>query len=348
MMARASLAGRLTLALAFLFALLRSAFAWNAEGHQIAGAVADALLSTNAKQQVASILGVNLSTAGPWLDCVKSVHRYGDGTFHYVAEDAFEAPCKVFASAHSVMHQYVKRNFVQCSYTSRRKGDEGDTYFEEMGCHNTYHFADVAIQRNRFDRNFQGTNDHDIVAAINAAVAVLIGRPSPPPFKIADKREALFMLAHLVGDLHQPLHVASVYVDANGILVDPDITHTIDPATETIGGNALFDGGNLHGAWDAAPMNMTVGQALDLLPAAQAVPASTGPVEDWATMWASDTITTAPKAFAGATYTKQPDFGWNIKFPNHAAYVKARDIVKRDQLAKAGARLAQILNVVWP
>jgi len=76
-------------------------------------------------------------------------------------------------------------------------------------------------QRGHFDRNFQGTNDHDIVAAINAATAVLLERPSPPPFKIADKREALFLLAHLVGDLHQPLHVGAVYLDKDGNLVDP-------------------------------------------------------------------------------------------------------------------------------
>jgi S1/P1 Nuclease len=200
---------RLAVTFVLLLAPARMALAWDADGHQIVGAIADSLVSRNAKQQVASILGVSLSTAGPWLDCVKSVHRYADGTFHYVVEPDYEKPCEPFAKAHKIMQQYVKRNFFQCSYTSRRKNDDDEVYFEEMGCHNTYHFDDVAIQRNRFDRNFEGTNDHDIVAAINAAVAVLRGRPSPTPFKIADQREALFMLAHLVGDLHQPLHVAA-------------------------------------------------------------------------------------------------------------------------------------------
>jgi hypothetical protein len=327
----------------------RAAFAWNADGHQIAGAVADALLSVNAKQQVTAILDVSLSTAGPWLDCVKSVHHYADGTFHYVTDEQFEEPCKPFAKKHSVMQQYVKRNFFQCGYSSSRTDDDGKKYLEEMGCHNTYHFEDVSIQRDRFDRNFEGTNDRDIVAAINAAVAVLLGRSSPSPFQIADKREALFMLAHLIGDLHQPLHVAAVYLDANGTQVDPDVTHTIDPASETIGGNILYDNNaNFHTAWDAPPTGMKVDQALDLLPAARAVVAPTGPVENWAAIWATDTISTAPKAFAGATYKKRAEAGWDIAFPDHAAYVSARDDLKRDQLAKAGARLAQLLNAIWP
>jgi hypothetical protein len=326
-----------------------NAKAWNPEGHQIVGAVADAMLNSNAKQQVATALGVSLSTAGPWLDCVKSVHKFADGTFHYVVEEKFEEPCKPFAKAHDVMQQYVKRNFAQCSYLSKRTDDDGNLYFEETGCHNTYHFDDVALQRDHFDRNFQGTNDHDIVAAINAAVAVLRGRPSPVPFKIADKREAVFMLAHLVGDIHQPLHVAAVYLDTAGNQVDPDTLHGIDPASETVGGNILKDGSaNFHGTWDAPPSGLALGNALDLLPAAQAVTPDTVAVEERATAWATDAIKVAPQAFAGATFTKRNDEGWDIKFPDHAAYVIARDGIKRQQMAKAGARLANLLNAIWP
>lgn len=331
-----------------LLLLSHQAFAWNASGHQIVGAIADEMLTANAKQQVAAILGANLKTAGPWLDCVKSVHRFADGTFHYVVEPEYEEPCKPFAKAHNVMQQYVKRNFFQCSYLTKRKDDDNNPYQEEMGCHNTYHFADVAIQRDHFDRNFQGTNDHDIAAAITAAITVLLERPSPPPFKIADKREAIFVLAHLVGDLHQPLHVGSVYLDQNGNQVDPDVTHTIDPATETIGGNAIKDGGkNFHSAWDAPPTGLKVEQALDLLPLAQAVPINNSIMEEWSTAWATDTLKVAPQAFAGATFAKDGD-GWTIAFANHDAYVQKRDDIKRQQMAKAGARLAHILNKVWP
>jgi hypothetical protein len=339
---------RITAFACALFFASNQALAWNANGHQIVGAIADEMLTANAKQQVAAILAVNLSTAGPWLDCVKSVHRFADGTFHYVLEPAFEEPRKPFIKAHNVMQQYVKRNFFQCSYLSKRTDDDKNPYQEEMGCHNTYHFDDVAIQRDHFDRNFQGTNDHDIVAAITAAIAVLLERPSPPPFKIADKREALFVLAHLVGDLHQPLHVGAVYLDQNGNQVDSDVTHTIDPATETIGGNAIKDAGkNFHSEWDAPPTGFKVEQALDLLPLAKTVPLNNSRMEEWSTAWATDTLKVAPGAFAGATFAKSAD-GWMLAFPNHDTYVQKQDDIKRQQLAKAGARLAQILNKVWP
>ncbi|MFA9330620.1 S1/P1 nuclease, partial [Escherichia coli] len=84
--------------------------------------------------------------------------------------------------------------------------------------HNTYHFDDVALKRDRFDRSFQGTNDHDLIAAISAAIAVLADKPVPPPFPFSfkDKKEALLLLVHFIGDLHQPLHVGLVYLDADG------------------------------------------------------------------------------------------------------------------------------------
>src|SRR5205814_265690 len=51
------------------------------------------------------------------------------------------------------------------------------------------------------------------MSAINAAVTVLKGNPSPDPFKIKDKTEVLFLLSHFVGDVHQPLHVGAIYLD---------------------------------------------------------------------------------------------------------------------------------------
>jgi hypothetical protein len=343
-----------TLPVLFLLLAAQEAKAWNADGHQIVGAIADAMLSANAKAKIASILSVDLRTAGPWLDCAKSVHRLDDGSFKYVVEAAFEPPCTPFKDARDLMEQYVKRNYVQSSYLVHRK-DNGREFDEEMGCHNTYHFDDISILRDHFDRNFQGTNDHDIVAAINAAIAVLLDRPSPPPFKIATKAEAIFLLAHLIGDLHQPLHVGAVYLDMQGQQVDPDVTHTIDPATETIGGNAIFDNDkNFHAAWDAPPSNFQVSQALDLLPLAQQVAKDTDRVENWSFAWASDTLKLAPRAFAGATFARvqpsaaHPNGGWSITFPDHVAYVAARDAIKREQLAKAGARLANLLNAIWP
>ena len=43
----------------------------------------------------------------------------------------------------------------------------------------------------------------------------------PQPFSFETKQEALRVLAHLVGDVHQPLHVGAIYLDAPGNAVNP-------------------------------------------------------------------------------------------------------------------------------
>lgn len=345
---------KVILVLGCVWALLypAAALAWGYQGHEVVGSVADRLLKPNAKQQVRQILGFNLRTAGPWADCVKSVVRHDDGTFHYEVDPnhlEFEVPCTSFSSKEERARivDYAARNWFTCSY-------KPDGF--ERGCHNTFHFEDIAVQRNNFDRSFQGTNDHDVVAAISAAIAVLTDKPAPPPFSIKDKKEALFMLAHFMGDLHQPLHVGSVYLDANGNLVDPDVAHQIDPATETIGGNAIQDQNvNLHHEWDDIPTDIGEAATRELLADASALPASQGPIEGWPAAWASDTILVSHDAFAGLNFRltethpgNPPTNTWTVLFEDHVAYLRWQDAIKRKQLAKGGARLAEILNAIWP
>jgi hypothetical protein len=124
----------------------------------------------------------------------------------------------------------------------------------------------VAIELDHFDRRFEGTNDHDMVGAITAAIAVMRDKTPSGPYSIADKKDALFMLAHFVGDLHQPLHVAAVYLDVDGHLVDPDAAHQIDPATETQGGNLIHYGHHVfHTKWDAIPEDLSEAATPELL-----------------------------------------------------------------------------------
>jgi S1/P1 Nuclease len=350
--------------LACLFCLVHSTgvWAWGYEGHRVVGSIADQLLRPNAKAQVQHILNpddsrnLNLRLSGPWPDCVKSVVRHPNGTFEYIVNPEhfdFEVPCRPFKSEaeRARMVDYASRNFSNCLY----EPDGPDK--PPSGCHNTYHFEDIAIQRDQFDRSFQGTNEHDLVAVIGAAIAVLQDKPVPPPFpfSIKDKKEALMLLTHFVGDLHQPLHVGSVYLDPDGKLVDPDIAHAVDPTTETIGGNAIRDQNvNLHGEWDAIPTDLGDAATRELLADAKSVPPSQGPIENWPVDWATDTLQVAHHAFEGLTFQRPdpppepPKTQWNVSFDDHTAYLWLTDITKRKQLAKGGARLAEILNTIWP
>jgi len=328
--------------------------AWGYQGHRVVGSIADHLLKPNASAQVQQILNagdshdLTLRLSGPWADCVKSVKHRNDA-FEYVIDPEhydFEVPCRPFKSEaeRARMVDYASRNWTNCPH------QPGDT--DPSPCHSTYHFDDVAIQRDHFDRSFQGTNEHDLVAAIVAAIAVLQDKPAPPPFSIKDKKEALMLLTHFVGDLHQPLHVGSVYLDQDGKLVDPDVAHAVDPDTATIGGNAIRDQNvNLHGEWDDIPTDLGDAATRELLAEAKTVPSSQGPIENWPADWATDTIQIAHRAFEGLSFQRTegpPHVQWTVSFEDHTAYLWQADITKRRQLAKGGARLAEILNTIWP
>jgi hypothetical protein len=200
------------------------AFGWAHQGHEVSGAIADELLLDSASQKVHQILsGMPLRVAATWADCAKDVTQ-SDGGFIYKPDPKFHATCQVFETSEGIarMEDYVSRNWDNCQ---RQPGDDP--------CHKAYHYTDVAIQRSDYEIGFAGTSDHDVVAAINAAIAVLQGQPAPAPFSIKDEQEALLMLAHLLGDLHQPLHVGAVYIDGHNHPTNPDGPgHHLDPKTE--------------------------------------------------------------------------------------------------------------------
>jgi hypothetical protein len=52
----------------------------------------------------------------------------------------------------------------------------------------------------------------------------------------------------------------------------------------------------------------------------------------------------AHDAFAGVRFHQTSAGHWSINFDDHDAYLASQDTTKRQQLAKAGARLAQ----GWP
>jgi hypothetical protein len=81
------------------------------------------------------------------------------------------------------------------------------------------------------------------------------------------------------------------------------------------------------------------------------VPPSQGRYEHWPVAWATDSLQVAHEAFAGLSFERvdpPPKVKWNVAFADHVAYLHAMDAIKRKQLAKGGARLAQLLKAIWP
>src|SRR4051795_3331023 len=170
-------------AIVALGALSPPAAAWGPVGHTEVGRVADVLLTGNARRHVRSLIGIPLATAGPWADCLRDV-KGATGPSPSVTHDAgFSKTCGPFwKPAHAAREQdmidYVRRNTDNCT----RRADE-------EACHLQYHFEDIALQRSAYGPGV-GVNDHDIVNAARAAIAVLEGRPSPAPFALTNKKEA--------------------------------------------------------------------------------------------------------------------------------------------------------------
>lgn len=333
------------LRLIILFLLLCSegdaAHAFGPHGHQTVGGIADQLLAgTAAGRQVRSLLGSNLQVAAVWADCAKGVGQKQagapfvyDGSGPYPECDYYENP-----ASQAAMEDFVRRNAKNCYSNSS----------DEVCRHKSYHFTDVSLLQNHYARGLAGTSDHDVVAAIQACIAVLQGRKSPAPFDIRGKKEALRLLAHYLGDVHQPLHVVAVYLDRDGRVVDPD-AGGLDPKTSTKGGNLILDGGSkLHSEWD----NIPGGLASKLLAgegagAARQLAATPGPLEGWPQQWATDTLLAGRPALTVLHFgPKAADGNWPASHP--PSYAKDREALQRAQIVKAGARLAELLRAIWP
>src|SRR5207247_1915935 len=115
----------------------------------------------------------------------------------------------------------------------------------------------------KYDIHKKGAGPTDIVQMINVCIGVLQSpNPQPNQYKITP-RVAVVLLAHYLGDIHQPLHVGAAYFDADGNKVDPDD----NPAAQLDhGGNDIQmhpAGSNtnslaLHAFWDGNSVDAAV------------------------------------------------------------------------------------------
>ncbi|MGQ3092532.1 MAG: S1/P1 nuclease [Roseateles sp.] len=338
-------------ALFTLLALPPAARAWSADGHRSVVTLAGELLrGTPAGLQVHHLLdGMTLQDASVWADCARNVDPTRDFAYRGNSRASECAPLETEARI-AEMRDYVRRNHRQCRPAP---GAED--------CHRGYHYVNLAYQRSRHLPGAVGARPDDIVGATAAAISVLQGRAAPPPFGIASRREALLMLLHLVGDLHQPLHVAGVYLDAGGHPVDPDKTG-LDPAHFTVGGNRLmlperprtgaagiadlvagWRPSNLHALWDGVPAALRADH-IDArwVQEARRVPASSGAPSDWPALWAADALAQGRPALHDVTFGAKQGEVWPVTLP--AGYEARMAVIKRRQLTLAGARLAEVLR----
>jgi hypothetical protein len=334
------------LALAGLNGLLwpaTPALAWGPDGHHTVAALAAQLIAGRpAEAQVRQLLGgISLQDAAVWADCARGIDPAKGYTYTNPGQ---YAECQVFETpqGEAEMADFVRRNDTNCN---RKANSET--------CHKQYHYTDVALQRKVYQLGKTGTRDDDIVAALQAVIKVLQGQPAPAPFQIKDQREALLLLAHYVADVHQPLHVGAIYLDATGKQIDPD-TGKFVASMNTYGGNDLITlssagkpSSNLHHVWDEVPAALKAGK-IDAawLARARKVTKTKGTLNDWPVSWANGTLTQAKAGYAGLSYDAKIGSTWATHLP--ANYTAQINTIKDTQITRAGARLAQVLQTIWP
>lgn len=184
-----------------------------------------------------------------------------------------------------------------------------------------WHFIDIQIT----DQHLNMMRDcpkSDCVIAKIADLRKVLQDPATAP---EQRTEALMFLVHFVGDMHQPLHCTDNH-DRGGNDVQVQLAGR--PS-------------NLHSAWDSGLLGR-IGNEEQLLPglakesAKRAKKWRKGTVEEWAEE--------AHKAGQKKVYGKLPKATPGTPVILDAAYEKSANSLIREQLEKAGARLARVLN----
>lgn len=252
----------------------QGAQAWGTDGHRVVGAMADQLIKgSRAEQQVAALL-----LPGESLELV-----------------ANWADC------------------VKGSYCGPQS-EEMKAYTAANPKHSEYHYTDVPFQETAYHAHGVGTADDDIVQTLGQAIAVLRGRSdaasNPHGFTA---RQALLLLTHLSGDIHQPLHVGAAYIGKDGGYAWPQRREQIDAVAmfDARGGNnLLLDDARLSGASERLIPALPAVEGAPARPA----PANKSPTRPFHSYWDSTVVdyamrragTRTPRQFADYAIAKQP------------------------------------------
>jgi hypothetical protein len=231
----------------------------------------------------------------------------------------------------------------------------------EFPHNNEWHYVDLPLGTAAYEPGDPFANDHDVVHMVGEAVSVLEGAGD----RRITKREALCMLVHFVGDLHQPLHVGNGYFE---VAAGGSVTLVTDPAAakglpNDKGGNTDFFGPSrfdeLHAYWDTDLVDKVAGskdpEAIAAVLEKRASEGATawksaGDYHHWAEGWATESLAAARTAYSGIVFgAEAPDSKGGIKsikitFPPH--YDEVCVPIATERLAKAGFHLAELLNAI--
>jgi hypothetical protein len=219
------------------------AFGYGPVGHEIVGGIADQKLAhTPVGEKVATLLdGITLEKAATIPDEIRGWDKNGPddpAAIHYSAHPRIDAQLRDY------WHANPPTKDLNSSTPS----------------HHWFHYTDVPIAGGeKYGDGTVGRSKWDIVHMIPYCLAVLKGEVPEDNARKITKPIAVILLAHFVGDIHQPLHVGAEFFDKEGHPISPG---KASGSLEDQGGNTLTlnlaSGGTelarhskFHGFWDS-------------------------------------------------------------------------------------------------
>jgi hypothetical protein len=324
---------KLSLIVAFVvFSILGTlpALAYGHQGHETIGEIARQRLNPKTSQAIKGIIGSDdLAGISTWADDLKQVAR--------------NLPSKL----------------------TPEQTQEAREFNQKFTHNGDWHFCNFPLDAT-YDPNSPFARRDDAIHIIQQCILVLESPQTPLSVRTNfTKAQALRLLVHLVGDIHQPLHVGCGFYD----LTDPDHPKLLtNPAKIQLRVNQHDKGGNdlrysknardqLHSYWDTTLVEK-LGGGRDYHRLASLVLKNTRPEQSkdtgdhhkWPEIWATDSISQAKGAYRGIQFlkayrTKNGRLDYlDIQLPlNYASQQSERAM---NQLAKAGVRLANLLNSI--
>ena len=324
-----------------------NASAYGPRGHQLVGAIADRRLARNraVARKVRRLLnGLTLQRVSTLPDEIKSWNDCGS------------RPPSPNPVINNTRINNELRAFLEANKCSMKPA------------HDEFHYTDVPVTGGEdYDDGEIGRGKFDIVQMIPFCLRVLRGEEPENNDRAITKSVAVILLAHYLGDIHQPLHVGAEFFNDAGNAFHPSVSN---PGFGDQGGNKLTlftiaaNGqhravGKLHSYWDSQTVNTAFGDEGDASIAARlarqtpALWRLSGGVETWAEQMANDAMPLAREARTRLEYRAIEIVSGEHeiksgeareKTPSDRSYASWSARVVRREIHKGGWRLADLLT----
>jgi hypothetical protein len=323
-----------------------SAYGYGPRGHGLVGAIADKRLAKSdksVKDNLKLLLdGMTLKQAATLPDDIKA----GDSDpkkFKLSGHPTIEADLRAFLAANPATGN---------------------------SSHHVFHYTDVpVIGTEKYATGEVGRSDFDLVHMIPFCIRVVKGAEPEANNRKITKSVAVILLAHYLGDIHQPLHVGAEYFDASGSPFEPSPTNK---GFADQGGNKLtlftlvkgktVSAGKFHSYWDGQTVENAFGTVADSTVAKKLAGREptdwklTGGVETWAEKLADEIMPMAREAHERLEFTKIKSAAGNEDIKSGRGSEKKKSGGKfyatwaaataKEEIHKAGWRLAALLEEI--